>query len=653
MQVREVRHTRGASLASRALPIQRKSINSFSTRGRARGRRRAPAALAIVMAALASACAGGSAPRQPQTLSLAPLETTIGLTPNQTREVRFRLSSGGVPISGQTVLFTLRPAAGTMASSETLGSDRGTTDAKGIALVKVTAGGAAQLILEARADDAVTEVEIIVVEGTSGTVLVAPFFAPGSESQATATGIQVLFFADKACRDLVPVSPPAPTRPLVPLAVTGGTAAFPFLSVKGSYAIVARALAHERTVATGCVDLLGSALAPGGVIQLALPLNDVVPDPVGPDGLGVFAVTTQLCFAPPLLDAAPVADGYRELSDCPFDPAQLLLDCTIDALSPAPRGDPLDCIPPDDPADGGPVAAKLAAHRGLPIVDGAGVPTGCRGGRDVNGEVSFDAIVLGLFGSPKPALLVDLPGIADDAAHLFEHITLASTLEIAAESVPGTYSVSHSLASAEFRTRTSPTKPLGCGSPDADDTLFRASVGIASYPVPIPTAHALATTVEDQLIFGEQGFTLRLGSLARAAFVDLVGRRGSPGGATGLMTTLTGLAQSPDGKYRGCAALDHALCERIGEEPGCLVNACGTGVAAYVARLDGAFDALDGPGLDLYLSGSATLHDTHNDGAADRLGASLGDPNGAGAWRFELGTTNERRVVSASFVGVR
>jgi hypothetical protein len=651
MQVREFRHTRRASLASRALPIQRKSINSFSTRAGARPRRAAPA-LSIVIAALVAACAGGSAPRQPQTFALAPLETTIGLTPNQTREVRFRLSSGGVPIAGETVFFTLRPAAGTMASSEMLGSDRGTTDAKGVALVKVTAGGAAQLILEARAGEASSEVEIIVVEGTSGTVLVAPFFVPGSESQPTATSLQVLFFADKACRDLIPVSP-APTRPLVPLAVSGGTAAFPFLSVTGSYAIVGRALAHERAIATGCVDLLGSALAPGGVTQLSLPLSDVVPAPVGADGLGVFAVTTQLCFAPPLLDAAPVADAYRKLSDCPFDPAELLLDCTVDALSPATSGDPLDCVPANDPADDGPVGAKLAAHRGLPIVDGAGVPTGCRGGRDADGAVSFDAIVLGLFGSPKPALLVDLPGIADDAAHLFDHITLSSTLEIAAESLPGTYSVAHSLVSAEFRTRTNPMVALGCGNPDAGNTLFRASVGIAAYPVPIPTAHALATTVEDQLVFSEQGFTLRLGSLARAAFVDLVARRGSPGGATGLMTTLAGLAQSPDGKYRGCAALDHALCERIGEEPGCLVNACGTGVAAYVARLDGAFDALDGPGLDLYLSGVGTLHDTHNDGAADRIGASPGDPNGPGTWRFELGTTGERRVVSASFVGVR
>src|SRR4051794_10023807 len=105
MQVREVRHKRGASLASRDLLIQPKSINNFSTSCVAR-------VFALVIALLTSACGGGSAPLQPETLSLAPLETTIGLSPNQVRDVGFRLSSGGVPVGGRTVLFNLTKAAG-------------------------------------------------------------------------------------------------------------------------------------------------------------------------------------------------------------------------------------------------------------------------------------------------------------------------------------------------------------------------------------------------------------------------------------------------------------------------------------------------------------------------------------------------------------
>src|SRR4029079_4370380 len=47
---------------------------------------------------------------------------------------------------------------------------------------------------------------------------------------------------------------------------------------------------------------------------------------------------------------ASAAPG-RDLSDCPLDPAQLLLDCIIDALSPETAADPLDCRP--NPAPGG------------------------------------------------------------------------------------------------------------------------------------------------------------------------------------------------------------------------------------------------------------------------------------------------------------
>ena len=81
---------------------------------------------------------------------------------------------------------------------------------------------------------------------------------------------------------------------------------------------------------------------------------------------------------------------------------------------------------------------------------GAGVPTGCRGPRDADGQVSFDAVVLGLYGSPRPALLVSLPAIANDAAHLFDQIALTSTLEVAPESALGRYSITHTLMSAAF-----------------------------------------------------------------------------------------------------------------------------------------------------------------------------------------------------------
>ena len=162
-------------------------------------------------------------------------------------------------------------------------------------------------------------------------------------------------------------------------------------------------------------------------------------------------------------------------------------------------------------------------------------------------------------------------------------------------------------------------------------------VGVASYPVPIPTAYGRGMTVEDQLLIGEQAFTLRLGTLAALPSPWLRGY-GSPGTATAMMTTLAGLAAPPDYTYRGCAAIDHALCARFGEAPGCLVNACGTGMTAFAGILDQAFDAVDGAGLDLTCQAPPPSTDTHDDGVAGRIGVLPEDASGTDAWRVELHT---------------
>ena len=121
----------------------------------------------------------------------------------------------------------------------------------------------------------------------------------------------------------------------------GATARFDNISTKEPSAVYAQALETQGApVAVGCVDLPAPSVPPNGVVQIALPLYDVVPDPIG-----AFAVTSWFRFEPPLAAAAVVAAPWRDLSDCPLDPAELLLDCTIDALSPPTPGDPHDCKP--------------------------------------------------------------------------------------------------------------------------------------------------------------------------------------------------------------------------------------------------------------------------------------------------------------------
>ena len=80
MQMGEIRHMRGVSLASRALPIQRKSIHSFST---SRFRALGFALSFAVSLALGGACAGGSATRQPGDRVLQLVGPPIGIQTNE------------------------------------------------------------------------------------------------------------------------------------------------------------------------------------------------------------------------------------------------------------------------------------------------------------------------------------------------------------------------------------------------------------------------------------------------------------------------------------------------------------------------------------------------------------------------------------------
>src|SRR5205823_9595059 len=103
-------------------------------------------------------------------------------------------------------------------------------------------------------------------------------------------------------------------------------------------------------VAAGCVDVPAGSLLPDGMVYVALPLDAVAPDPTG-----TFDVTSAFAFSPPLAAAAPLAAPWRDLADCPLDPAQLWLDCTIDALSGTSADDPLDCVPAASPGGEGPL----------------------------------------------------------------------------------------------------------------------------------------------------------------------------------------------------------------------------------------------------------------------------------------------------------
>ena len=560
------------------------------------------------------------------TATTQPLE----LSPNAQVTLTFILTDGGHPVAGQTVSFTTIGSSTAGVQGATVAAPSGVTGADGSVSVVVRAG-LADFRVEAQIGAATADVTIIVATGPTGTVLVAPFVAPSSSPLPPDATIDVLIYDPVSCADLDLDAPPAPVRPQVTLNGLATPARFDVVSTTVVSAAVGRAYSGATLVATGCVDIPGSILLPNETVEVALPLTDWFPDPVG-----TYTVTSTLKFAPPLAAAAAVAAPWSDLSDCPLDPAQLWLDCTADALSPATSADPLDCVPSTAPGGEGSLGDAIAALRGVPLADGAGGPPRCRSAQDAAGNESLDALALNLFGSPTPPTLLALPAIADDAASILDSVQLVSQLTVAPSGTAGSYAVTHLLTGAEF----GPTSQI--------------PVTLASLALPILQAYTSATVSDDALVIGSHGFTLRLGTAAHAAFGPLaLVPRGLPADVPSFLTALFSLAQTPGGTATGCAALDGVICPAAARPAGCVMSACLTGLGALAAKLDGAFAAADGTGLDLSLSGTAPLIEKSGGGLADRLGSDGTGTAPAATWSVTLRTSLGSSQVTATFEGRR
>jgi hypothetical protein len=179
-------------------------------------------------------------------------------------------------------------------------------------------------------------------------------------------------------------------------------------------------------------------------------------------------------------------------------------------------------------------------------------------------------------------------------------------------------------------------------------TVFLEPLGL-----PVLTALATATTQGGQIFIGSHGFTLRLGTVTRAAFgLVALAPRGLPPSPADVPLALAGLARADDGST-DCPALDRTLCPLIGEGPGCVLAACADGLAALGGQLVSSFDPADGTGLDLVLAGSAALLDATGSGTAHQLGSSVGDQSKVAAWSVDLRTRLGRTALTAGFAAAR
>ena len=627
-------------MALRAPLIQSKRAHSLST----------GALLAIAFSVLAAGgCAGGETHTTPAGGAvLKPDLMTIRVGPGETGFARVVMTSGGVPVGSATVTFSINNAPlvpDTHEPGAMLAAATAVTDASGAATVGISVDPGVALAsvfsIQATAASGRADVTVIVADPSSGSVVVAPFF-PNPDTPKRATGGIILRFLDgQRCAEVDPYLPPDAQgggRPKVDK-VTGETATFEYVTTTRPAAALGRANdEHGELIALGCIDLPEGTVQPDGVVAVALPLRDAVPSPVGR-----FGVISKIAFRPPPPAAASIAGPWRDLSDCPLDPAQLLLDCIIDALSPETAADPLDCSPNLALGGEGPLGDALMARRGLLIANAAGAVTSCRAGQDRLGGPSLDAIALGLFGTPTPPLLVTMPAIAVDAAHILDSVELGSTLDVQATGRPDEFIVTHRLDSATFG-------PLMPSAP-------RVTVALAPLALPALTATTTATTRDGLLIVDDHGFSLRLGRVALVGFNAAALATRLPAQATadtdGLITEVVKLAHAKDADgsdVTGCAAFNALLCPIAGGDQTCLSAACSDGLGALIARLRGGFNAANGSGLDFYLAGSAPVLNTQGGASAHQLGM---DGTAPARWSVDLQTAAGRSQLSTTFVGLR
>ena len=431
---------------------------------------------------------------------------------------------------------------------------------------------------------------------------------------ATPASIDMRLYPGVPCPQLSVTTPTPQQAQFVHKMGVAGRWPLPALQVDQNYGLVAKALDQAGAViGFGCVPIDGNQLLQAAAVTFVVPLPAVAVS-FGKK----FEAASEFGFAPELAKGAKaVADAWGKLSLCPRDPAQIWLDCTLDALGPQGSANaPLDCVPESDE---GPLGLLLAAKRG---VFTAVRPT-CRGDTDRGGQASADGQVFALFANAPSPERSALPDLAKAAAGLFARIRFSSTLEFSASGKAQTWLVTHTAKSLGF--------PVG-------DAFYSVPLGER----PGKTSRFVVGTlneVQSQISIASHGFGLNLGEAAHAAFrARLFAAPGFPKDEAAFLGKVFSQAQHTSGASSavGCAAVDALLCPQLAQSEGCLQVACERGVEALAKTLTAGFESLASDDLDLFLQGTAGLTDRATDGTVRGLGSLVPNLGSPGLWSGEL-----------------
>lgn len=585
--------------------------------------------VSIALAASIAGCSGcgDDAPANPDggevrgVRLVAVGSASVGLAFGESRTLRVQYEyDNREVITGAQIGFTILESATGDPGGATLTATSATTDGLGVATVDVVAGAArANFRIRASADGAAPVYFYVAVSQDGFATITARPTHQGRRLASTFDRVELrLYLASEVdCASLDVDDPPdAVTFPAVsnPGFGPGLTAVFEAVSANMDYTLAGwgQVVGSDTRVAVGCVDLDRSTITPGAA-ELLLAVAD------RPAVLPPAATLASSILLTPLADElalSPAGAPWRALA-CPAGPGQLIADCTIDALE---TDGALDCVVNSV----SPRALALAATRGAP--NAAGCRPAANPAVTLDKELT-DAVVAG--GSfPTGAALSALLAAQSDTLELLE---LSSTLSLDA----GAGTLAHRLDTAR----------LTVAGADYDVVL-----GDTARPVVRAAPVVWSRSGADELVIADHGFTLRVGSLARAGFRDVgLAAAGLDDREADLGAALMESASDTASSTTDCAAVSAIVCDRLGEAAGCALAACNAAAAHLDVRFGAWWQALDGSGLDLSLSGLAPIRDHDDDLVADSVG--VGESGQDGGWSASFTTASGAAVSSSGSFG--